>query len=206
MRVTTSIILLIALMACVVGCGCTSRLGGVSRTEETASIAPSAFRFFKVPVVDGRFSKVQSEIYAVQPDVKRPRNLADVDLYLSVAAGRGWSPATAQQPFVLLGKLPGGRHRSDFDYRVLEVKRKGTTITCNLDFTYFIYPGAGPGAGQIPYFIAELPGLLAGEYTVVFRVTESYTSDGTNERKPDKAKRDALANQAYSVKFKIVEK
>ncbi len=205
MKVTTAILLFGAL-ALLAGCGRTSEPIGVSKFEETPGIAPSAIRFFTVDVGDKRFSEDLDGIYAVQPDDKHSKTLTDAELYQSVAAGRWRAPATANQPFLLLGKLPGGRHPSQFEYRVLEARHKDMTITCNLDFTYHILPGTGPGVPQIPYFMAEMPGLPAGEYTVVFHVVNSYTSDGTNKRTPDKTPRDALATEPYSVKFKIMEK
>ena len=183
------------------GCGHAPAL-----TATQSPVRPSAFRFFKVDVGDKHFWEDPSGIYAVRPDAERSKNLTDVNLYLSFSTERWWAPATAQKPFLLLGKLPGGRHPSDFEYRVVEVECKDMTITCNLDFTYYILPGSGPSVPQIPYFIAEMPGLPAGEYTIVFRVVDSHTSDGTNKRTPDKAKRDALATDPYSVKFKVMGK
>lgn len=176
---------------------------GVASTSERSSrsISIDAFRFFKVNVIDKRFAQDEARIYAVRL-LDDEGGISDEELYLNAVTG-AYKKAVADQPFLLMGSLPGGRHPSEFEYRVASAQLDGQLVACELEFTYFILPGAGPGIPQVPYFLADMPALPQGDYTIEFRVVRSYVSHGDGNRVPANVKRDALERNPYRAVFSL---
>ena len=162
-----------------------------------AAIQPQLFTFFYPPMNDERFK--MNKLLAIE--LPKDARLNYEGVYLSALA-RKTKIAKAKTPFLLIGWLPGGGHPSKISHRVLECSIKEQELNCDLEFTYHIIPGAGPGVPTRVFFAAKMPPLPAGEYSIRFQIVKSYLErgDGLMRREHN---RDALESQPYIKKFKI---
>lgn len=169
------------------------------KAPANAFVQATNFKFFYPPMNDRRFRS--KKLYAVAvPDELAP----DFEqVFLSAQDGK-LDAAKAKQPFVLIGWLPGGGHPSKISHQVMECSIDGRSIECDLEFTYHVIPGTGPGIPSRVFVAAKMPALPAGEYSIRFQIVKSWFDRGDGLMRAD-PKRDMLETEPYHTTFVVGE-